>query len=71
MRQEYEIRAAIKSAKAEKKKSADNWAEFFEDACDRPPFTTEVYGITLNCAECQEFDSFIKGLRYALGEDGC
>ena len=70
MRKEYEIRAAIDMAKLAKENSANDWAKFFENVGERPAFTTDVYGVTLNCSDCNELDSFIKGLRYAIGEEG-
>lgn len=70
MRSEESIRNAIKDAEEARDKSTNDWEKFFEEIGERPVFTNEVRGVTLNCAECQEFDSFIRGLRYALGELG-
>ena len=69
MRSEESIRKAVKDAEEARDNSNNDWANFFEEIGERPAFTTKVCGITLNCAECQEFDSFIRGLRYALGDD--
>lgn len=70
MRTEEQLRKAIAVAEDAREQSINDWAEFFEDARDRPSFVTKVCGVTLNCSECQEFDSFINGIRYALGEAG-
>ena len=69
MRSEDSIRNAIKEAEKARDESASDWADFFENVGDRPSFTSDVCGVTLNCSECQEFDSFISGLLYALGHD--
>lgn len=70
IRTEETIRKAIEKAECARDSSESSWADFFEDIGERPPFTTKVCGVSLNCSECQEFDSFIRGLRYALGEEG-
>ena len=72
MRSEESIRNAIKEAEEARKKSDEEWADFFENNIDRrPAFNVKVCGVTLKCSTAtQEFDPFILGLRYALGETG-
>lgn len=70
MRTENQIRMAIMIAEKARDKSNKEWEDFLDNNTEkRPPFTVKVCGVTINVVS-QDFDPFITGLRYALGEGG-